>query len=41
MPWYVINSKDRNVAQLVERWSPKPKAAGSIPAVPAKLFLIF
>ena len=27
----------RGVAQLVERWSPKPKAAGSIPATPAKL----
>ena len=26
----------RGIAQLVEQWSPKPRAVGSIPTAPAK-----
>lgn len=28
--------RDRSVAQLVERWSPKPEVGGSKPLTPAK-----
>src|SRR5690606_20005487 len=30
-----VYEPDRGIAQLVERWSPKPQAAGSSPAAPA------
>lgn len=32
---FVLRSVDRGVAQLAERWSPKPEVASSIPAAPA------
>ena len=30
----------RGVAQLAERWSPKPEVASSIPAAPADIFVV-
>lgn len=30
------SSKYRGIAQLVEQWSPKPRAEGSSPSAPAK-----
>ena len=32
-------SKYRGIAQLVEQWSPKPRAVGSSPTAPANFFL--
>ena len=31
-----IHKKYRGIAQLVEQWSPKPRAVGSNPTAPAK-----
>jgi hypothetical protein len=31
----LVSSLFRGVAQLAERWSPKPEVASSIPAAPA------
>ena len=33
---YLMLTGDRGIAQLVEQWSPKPRAEGSIPSAPAK-----
>lgn len=36
MPASQRNALDRGIAQLVEQWSPKPRAEGSNPSAPAK-----
>ena len=33
-----FSERYRGIAQLVEQWSPKPRAVGSIPTAPANLF---